>query len=234
MASTGEKRSRDAMEQDHGTAKPADAESGNGIRNSLLLCLLSPLTTPADTSSSEDDFGPALPSAVPKKKRRKLPYEKLYIASLPSANSYSKSLMHRDQICFATFTPATDFLITSSLDGVVKFWKKAVADVEFVKEFRAHTGAVTSVSVSADGQSFASAGTDKSVKIFDVVTFDLVAKLAFERQPICVCWVHGRSATLPLLAVSTTTTGILAFTMAVARISSRFTRSVAYTGNPCP
>lgn len=153
-------------------------------------------------SSDDDDFGPALPSTAPKKKRRKLPYEKLYVAALPASARYSKSLMHREQLCFTTFTPHTDFLITSSIDGVVKFWKKTSEGVDFVKEFKAHSGEIKSVSVSADGRSFASAGVDKTVKIFDVVTFDLLATLQLEIEPRCVSWVHKRGASLPLLAVS--------------------------------
>lgn len=70
-----------------------------------------------------------------------------------------------------TVTPVTDFVITSSVDGVVKFWKKMADGIEFVKEFRAHPGEIRSTSVSADGRSFATAGTDKTVKIFDVITF---------------------------------------------------------------
>lgn len=155
-----------------------------------------------DTSSDEDDFVPVLPSAAPKKKKRKLPYERLYVAALPTAGRYSKSLMHRDQLCFTTFTPDTDFLITCSVDGVVKFWKKDFGGIEFVKEFRAHNGEIKSVSVSADGRSFATAGTDKTVKIFDVVTFDLLAVLSLDYTPKCVCWVHKRGASFPLLAVS--------------------------------
>lgn len=123
-------------------------------------------------SSSDDDFGPALPSAdAPKKKRRKLPFEKVYMHALPGSPRYSKSLMHKDQLSFVTVSPFTDFLITTSVDGVVKFWKKMAVGVEFVKEFRAHIGEVMSTSVSADGRSFATVGTDRSVKIFDVITF---------------------------------------------------------------
>lgn len=121
--------------------------------------------------SSEDDIGPTLPSSEPKKKRRKLPYEKLYISALPSSTRYSKSLMHKDQLSFVTTTPSTDFLITSSVDGVVKFWKKVAVGIEFVKEFKAHIGEIKSVSVSQDGRSFATAGVDKTVKLFDIVTF---------------------------------------------------------------
>ncbi|EAS27312.3 peptidyl-prolyl cis-trans isomerase cypE [Coccidioides immitis RS] len=155
-----------------------------------------------EVSSSEDDYGPALPTAQPKKKRRKLPYEKLYINALPASPRYSKSLMHKEQLSFVVVTPQTDFLITSSIDGVVKFWKKMAVSVEFVKEFRAHLGEIKSVNASADGRSFATAGADKTVKIFDVVTFDLLSVLNLDFVPGCVCWVHPRGASLPLLAVS--------------------------------
>lgn len=147
-------------------------------------------------------MGPQLPSVSPKKKRRILPYEKLYISALPTSARYSKSLMHKEQLSFVTMTPLTDFLITSSVDGYVKFWKKGSEGVEFVKEFRAHNGEIKSVSVSADGRSFATAGADKTIKIFDVITFDLITMLSVEFTPKCVCWVHQRGASLPMLAVS--------------------------------
>ena len=148
-------------------------------------------------------MGPQLPSAeAPKKKRRKLPYEKLYISALPKSARYSKSLMHKEQLSFTTMTPNTDFLITSSVDGVVKFWKKGGDGIEFVKEFRAHNGEIKSVSVSSDGRSFATAGADKSIKIFDVMTFDLLSMLTMDFTPRCLCWIHKRGASLPLLAVS--------------------------------
>ncbi|KAF2134124.1 peptidyl-prolyl cis-trans isomeras-like protein [Dothidotthia symphoricarpi CBS 119687] len=191
MASSGSespskmKRSRAEMEAEDDAPAQAQAQANDD-----------------DTSSDDDDFGPALPSSAPKKKKRRLPYEKLYVAALPGANRYFKSLMHREQLCFTTLTPYTDFLITSSIDGVVKFWKKDFGGVEFVKEFRAHAGEIRSVSVSADGRSFATAGSDKTVKIFDVVTFDLLAMLSVEYVPKAVCWVHGRGASFPLLAVS--------------------------------
>jgi len=36
--------------------------------------------------------------------------------------------------------PRTDFLVTASCDGHVKFWKKKEGEIEFVKHFRAHLG----------------------------------------------------------------------------------------------
>lgn len=207
MASNGSespskaKRSRAEMEaEDQDMKEPlAKADDGSHILRSTRA---KQLTSADDSSSDDDDFGPALPSSAPKKKKRKLPYEKLYIAALPAAPRYSKSLMHRDQLAFTTFTPYTDFLITSSIDGIVKFWKKDFGGIEFVKEFKAHTGEIRSVNVSADGRSFATAGSDNTVKIFDVVTFDLLAMLSLDYSPRAVCWVHGRGASFPQLAVS--------------------------------
>ncbi|KAJ4414662.1 Peptidyl-prolyl cis-trans isomerase cyp15 [Gnomoniopsis sp. IMI 355080] len=157
-----------------------------------------------DGSSSDDDMGPQLPSAAaPKKKRRVLPYEKLYVSALPKSTRYSRSLMHKEQLSFVTMTPSgTDFLITTSIDGVAKFWKKVAEGIEFVKEFRAHQGEIRAVSVSADGRSFATAGGDKTVKIFDVITFDLLAMLPLDYTPQSVCWIHKKGASLPLLAIS--------------------------------
>ncbi|KAL8890237.1 MAG: hypothetical protein Q9215_002576 [Flavoplaca cf. flavocitrina] len=156
----------------------------------------------SEDTSSEDDIGPALPLSGPPKKRRKLPYEKLYLDALPSSQRYSKSLMHKDQLSFLTFTPYTDFLVTSSIDGVVKFWKKVAVGIEAVKEFKAHVGEIKSVSVSQDGRSYATAGADKTIKIFDVITFDLLAIIQLESVPRSICYVHRRGASMPLLAVS--------------------------------
>ena len=156
-----------------------------------------------EESSSDDDLGPALPTATaPPKKKRKLPYEKLYIAALPKGSKYSKSLMHKEQLSFVHFTPTTDFLITTSTDGVVKFWKKDTESVEFVKEFKAHDGLITGLTVSHDGRSLATSGADRTIKIFDIVTFDLLSMLELDAEIRAICWVHGRRSSLPLLAVT--------------------------------
>ncbi|KAK7757812.1 Peptidyl-prolyl cis-trans isomerase cyp15 [Diatrype stigma] len=182
-----------------------EQDGSNGVQplsRQLVNVMRCQLTPELDSSSDDDDMGPQLPSAAPKKKRRVLPYEKLYISALPKSARYSKSLMHKEQLAFVNVTPLTDFLITSSVDGVVKFWKKIAQGIEFVKEFKAHQGEIRSVSVSQDGRSFATAGVDKTVKIFDVITFDLLTMLTLDYTPRCICWVHKRGASLPLLAIS--------------------------------
>ena len=161
------KRSRTDFESTNEAAS-VDAEGFQESYNYLSIT-----NSAIVSSSSDDDLGPALPTTAPKKKRRKLPYEKTYISALPASSRYSKSLMHKDQVSFVTFTPFTEFLITSSLDGAVKFWKKSVVGIESVKEFKAHNGEIKNVGVSQDGRSFATAGLDQTIKIFDVITFGM-------------------------------------------------------------
>lgn len=65
----------------------------------------------------------------------------------------------------------TDFIITTSIDGHIKFWKKTEKGIEFVKHYRAHLGAIVSLSVSSDGLYLATVAVDKGFKIFDIENF---------------------------------------------------------------
>ena len=100
-----------------------------------------------------------------------LPHEKLYLSHLPSAERYAKSFMHRDVLNFVTVTHGTDFVVTTSVDGHLKLWKKHEVGIEFVKHYRAHLQQVVGVSASADGTLFASVSDDGTGKVFDVVNF---------------------------------------------------------------
>lgn len=66
-----------------------------------------------------------------------LEFEKLYLENLPDAECYEKSYMHRDVVTHVVVTK-TDFIVTASVDGHLKFWKKLEDGVEFVKHFRSH------------------------------------------------------------------------------------------------
>ncbi|KAI0695992.1 hypothetical protein BC835DRAFT_1272557 [Cytidiella melzeri] len=163
---------------------------------------------------SDDDVGPMpMPAGAGdngsvKKKRKVLPHEKLYLDRLPSADRYWKSFMHRDVINFVVMTK-TDFLITTSIDGHLKLWKKQEQGIEFVKHYRAHLAPVVAVSANADGQLFASVAEDGSAKVFDVVNFDMINMIKLGYVPNTCCWVHRRGEALGLLAVSEKNTGII-------------------------
>ena len=94
--------------------------------------------------SDDADFGPAPPSA---KRRKTLKYHKLYMSQLPSAEKYEKSFMHRDCITHIAVTK-TNYIITASCDGHVKFWIKQPVGIEFVKHFRSHLGMFVGCGVS--------------------------------------------------------------------------------------
>lgn len=79
----------------------------------------------------------------------------------------------------------TDYIITTSIDGHLKFWKKQDTGIEFVKHYRAHLSTIVGVSASVDGQLFASVAEDGSAKVFDVVNFGMLIScyiLAFNTE----------------------------------------------------
>ncbi|TFK61387.1 hypothetical protein BDN72DRAFT_965195 [Pluteus cervinus] len=145
---------------------------------------------------------------VAKKKRKVLPHERLYLEHLPNADQYHKSFMHRDNINFCVVTK-TDFIITTSIDGHLKLWKKQETGIEFVKQYRAHLTAVTAVSASADGQLFATVSEDGTAKVFDVVDFDMINIIKLGFKPHACCWVHQRGQAQGLLAITDTASGTI-------------------------
>ena len=115
--------------------------------------------------------------------------DKGLINNLPSAKSYEISYMHRDVIDFVIATP-TNFIITASVDGHVKFWKKIEEGIEFVKHFRAHLSAVVGLCGSYDGLYAATTSTDKALKIFDVKNFDMLTMMSLGYVPGVISFIY--------------------------------------------
>lgn len=128
--------------------------------------------------------------------------------SLPNSEAYEKSYMHRDQISFLVCTK-TDFIVTASCDGHVKFWKKVEDGIEFVKHFRAHLSPITSLSVNVMGSLLCTSSMDKSVKIFDVINFDMINMLKLDFVPGTTAWIYSAGDTIPCIAVSDAATSCI-------------------------
>ncbi|EDO37228.1 predicted protein, partial [Nematostella vectensis] len=142
-------------------------------------------------SEDEDVIGP-MPAPDPKPKKKKmLEFEPVYLQNLPSAEGYEKSYMHRDVITHLVVTE-TNFLVTASCDGHIKFWKKQEEGIEFVKHFKSHLGSIQGISASADGQLLCSVASDKSMKVFDVINFDMINMLKLNHAPGQCEWVFPR------------------------------------------
>jgi peptidylprolyl isomerase domain and WD repeat-containing protein 1 len=109
--------------------------------------------TEAEDDEDSDDgwIGPTLGEAAPVKKKKNLPFESVYLDNLPKAETYERSYMHRDVITWCLSSGPTGFVITGSIDGHVKFWKKREVGIEFVKHFRAHLASVKHMTVNSTG-----------------------------------------------------------------------------------
>ncbi|PWA48018.1 cyclophilin71 [Artemisia annua] len=143
-----------------------------------------------ETVAEEDDepmVGPTPPPA--RKPKRPLQFEQAYLDSLPSANMYEKSYMHRDVVTHVAVS-AADFFITGSQDGHLKFWKKKGVGIEFAKHYRSHIGPIEGLAVSEDGLLCCTISNDVFVKIYDVPNYDMMVMLKLPYIPGAVQWVY--------------------------------------------
>mmetsp|Transcript_17494 Transcript_17494/g.43979 ORF Transcript_17494/g.43979 Transcript_17494/m.43979 type:complete len:649 (+) Transcript_17494:75-2021(+) len=159
-----------------------------------------------DGSDSDDGFGGMAPppaAAVDKPKKKKvLRNAHVYLDNLPKADMYEKSFMHRDTVCCAISSVSTGFLVTGSVDGHIKFWKKQYEGIEFVKHYRAHVGALASMAMTQDGRLLATVGEDTALKLYDVGCFDMTCMVKLKFKPLCIEFVHRKNTPAALVAVS--------------------------------
>lgn len=142
------------------------------------------------------------PGPAPKARaKRPLQFEQAYLDSLPSANMYEKSYMHRDVVTHVAVS-AADFFITGSVDGHLKFWKKKPIGIEFAKHFRSHLGPIEGLAVSLDGLLCCTISNDQSVKIYDVVNYDMMAMIHLPYVPGSAEWVYKQGDVKARLAIS--------------------------------
>ncbi|KAF5292653.1 hypothetical protein FQR65_LT11205 [Abscondita terminalis] len=140
-------------------------------------------------------------ATVKPKKRKVLQHESLYLENLPCAESYERSFMHRDIITHCLVT-SSDFIVTASCDGHIKFWKKIDRGLEFVKHFRSHLGPITHITCNVQGTLLCSASSDKSLKIFDVLNFDMIDMIRLDYIPNVVEWIHSAGDAVHTLAIA--------------------------------
>ncbi|KAK3089441.1 hypothetical protein FSP39_003617 [Pinctada imbricata] len=117
--------------------------------------------------------------------------------------------MHRDVVTHLAVSK-TDFIVTASCDGHVKFWKKAEEEgIEFVKHFRAHLGTIMDLGMSNNGEFCCTISDDKSAKIFDVVNFDMITMLKLSFVPLSCGWLYNSGDATPALAISEKDSGAI-------------------------
>ncbi|KAH7685648.1 Cyclophilin-type peptidyl-prolyl cis-trans isomerase protein [Dioscorea alata] len=166
------------------------AENGNAAPEAAL---------PAPVNDDEALIGPG-PAPRPRAKRP-LQFEQAFLDALPSAQMYEKSYMHRDVVTHVAVS-AAEFFITGSADGHLKFWKKKSLGIEFAKHFRSHLGPIEGLAVSSDGLLCCTISNDQSVKIYDVVNYDMMVMMRLPFVPGAVEWVYKQGDVKAKLAIS--------------------------------
>ncbi|CAF3597894.1 unnamed protein product [Rotaria sp. Silwood1] len=159
--------------------------------------------------------------------------DNFYASFLPSSQYYERSYMHRDIVTHVIVT-VTDFLISASQDGHIKFWKILTSDylkqqqtavatnqssktndeqqeqnnclipfpIQFVKHFRAHLGPILSMCVNVSGTLLCSICSDRTLKMFDVLSFDMITMVKLDIQPLTCSFVDSSRQPLSKLAIS--------------------------------
>ncbi|XP_015781603.1 peptidylprolyl isomerase domain and WD repeat-containing protein 1-like [Tetranychus urticae] len=128
--------------------------------------------------------------------------QKLLLDNLPDSENYERSFMHLDTITHVIVTRSTDFLITASSDGVIKFWKKVPEHIEFVKHYKAHRGPIIHIAASCDGAFLVSISKDLTMDIFDVINFDMINLFTLDFMPLTCEWIYAPGDALQALALS--------------------------------
>jgi peptidylprolyl isomerase domain and WD repeat-containing protein 1 len=151
------------------------------------------MTTISVNNESDDEFGPQLVSHdSPKQKKRRIAsdWERHHLENLPLAQFYEHSYMHRDVVTHICVCKATEFIITGSQDGHVKFWKKMTKGIEFVKHYQAHLGAINAMEISVDEKQLVTTSSDQMIKFFEIVGFDMSNMIAVNYCPTAAVWLN--------------------------------------------
>ncbi len=190
------KRPREAVEDGPMPPPPEDAEDSDeeiGRSTLMVFNLLTPLGPMPVTTSRKKRAGTSSYFILQLINPPVLPHERLYLDHLPDSDRYYKSFMHRESLNFVTVTKwvlhapltslyqtdadglftRTSFVISTSVDGHLKFWKKQESGIEFVKHFKTSLKAIVGVSSSDDGKLFATISESGEGRVFDVVNFGM-------------------------------------------------------------
>ena len=135
----------------------------------------------------------------------------LLLNYLPMTNNYTISYLQTDIIDNIYCTNKTDFIFTTSYDGVIQFWKKVPKGIEFVKKFNAHQNRISGTSINKDGNLICTCShKDLFIKIFDIINFYLLDYISLKYYPVlCEFIIADTKSINNILAISEKDKGII-------------------------
>ncbi len=130
---------------------------------------------------------------------------------LPMTNNYSISYLQSDIIDNIYCTNKTDFIFTTSYDGVIQFWKKIPKGIEFVKKFNAHQYRISGTSINKEGNLICTCShKDLFIKIFDIINFYLLDYIPLKYYPFLCEFIIADPKTINhIIAISEKDKGII-------------------------
>ena len=162
-------------------------------------------TKETDTNNDNDNNNDDVNS--PANKKRKLgttinSNDLIDLNRLPCSLFYEYSYMHRNIITHIKIANNYNFIITCSIDGYIKFWKKCEINIKFVKEYKSHKNRINDISISNNNQYLCSIGSDKLMNIYNIITFDLINIIKLEYIPILCEWIYNNNDPIPMIIVA--------------------------------
>ena len=130
---------------------------------------------------------------------------------LPMTNNYSISYLQSDIIDNIYCTNKTDFIFTTSYDGVIQFWKKIPKGIEFVKKFNAHQYRISGTSINKEGNLICTCShKDLFIKIFDIINFYLLDYIPLKYYPFLCEFIIADPKTINhIIAISEKDKGLI-------------------------
>jgi peptidylprolyl isomerase domain and WD repeat-containing protein 1 len=108
--------------------------------------------------------------------------------NLPHSDLYERSYVHKELLTFILVAVKKDLVFTFSDEGVIKFWKKQYHLIEYVKTFKAHLGLITCARLNdLQDKMYTTSPVDKSIKVFDLDTYDMVNIIKLDTPLISFC-----------------------------------------------
>lgn len=91
-------------------------------------------------------------------------------------------------------------LVYVKLDGI--FYSKFFKKTSTINLFHLNKiGSINALATNVNGTYLCTASSDKSIKIFDVINFDMINMIKLDFEPKCVEWIHNPNDAIPALAV---------------------------------
>ncbi len=127
------------------------------------------------------------------KRLKVLPHEDVFLKALPCSPRYVKSYMHKETITQILVSTKRETIISASIDGVIKFWKRPLNDesavIEYVKGIKAHSSEISLIKMSRDNAMIVTFSRgEQAVKIYDLVSLDMITMIKLTFDPTDLCW----------------------------------------------